>query len=144
MKTKIGNLLLALLALFTGCATTQERDPVQIAVTGIATVALRNNPRYQPLVQAIVDRIDVVLARGFTSPQHLEEFLAQLQITYALDSDSLRDIRETILKVRAAFYLINGYEFPLEFAIDEKAAAFLRKTKISIAQASGLALVFPK
>lgn len=149
MKNRLTHHVLAIAALLLlglgfGCATFKTRDPVDLALVGITTGVLRNNPNYQPLVGDVIARIDMLVARGHTSPALVDEFLAELQAKYALSADDIQKIRSTILQVRLAYRAVTGQDFPLELALDARAEAYLRQVQAALAEGTMWAQLFPK
>lgn len=128
-----------------GCANggIQTRDPIDLALVGITTGVLRNNPHYQPLVGDVIARIDSLVERGHTSPALIDSFLAELQAKYTLQAEDVGKIRETIAQVRLAYRAVTGVDFPLAIALDARAEEYLRQVQAALAEGTMWAQLFP-
>lgn len=107
-------------------------------------VVLRNNPRFRPLAQDVMDRIDLVIARGHTNPAFVVEFVAELAAKYELGEKDAERIVRTISDLQLAYLLIFDEPFPANVELSENAKSFLSEIKLHIATAAGLAVYFPK
>jgi len=126
-----------------GEAPTIARE-IDLALVGITAGVLRNNPRYEPMVGDIIARIDVLVARGHTSPALLAEFLAQLQAKHGLQGADLEEITAAITAVRLVYSRVTGQPFPLELQLDARAVAYMRAVQAALAEGTTWAQLFPK
>ena len=138
--------LLVLNAIFavTGCQNVALRDPVDLAVVGITTGVLRNNPGYQPMVGDVIHRIDVLVSRGYSSPELVTEFLTELQSKYNLSVGDIANIHSTLLQIRAIYRGLTGQDFPLQVPVGSEAEKYMRRVQAALAEGTIWAQAFPK
>lgn len=122
---------------------TKEGLPKRAVDVGLGLV-LRNNPRFQPMAQDCIARIDVLIARGYTNPALVTEFIAEMSAKYELSQAEGAKILETLEKLRFAYWLIWGEQFPVNLALSPRAVAFLNEVKTHIANAAQIPIYFPK
>ena len=139
-------ILCGAILLLVGCSTTTggdrpRVDPVEMVIRAGMTAAIINNPQYAPMIDDVVSQIDIMLARGHTTPALVTSFLAELAAKHALSTADIDRLRELIAQFRAVYYTATGEDFPLEFPIAGRAAEFVERVKGQLLAAKALASI---